>query len=214
MGVSILLADDHLLFAIGIRKMLEKIPDYTLIGHVPNGREVILFLEQHSQVDVLVLDLNMPLMDGMQLLSFLKEKHAGMKKMVLSGHHTTTTMEICKNLGANGFVGKDVCFETLHEAIDTVAAGGEYFQGLDIDRNIQNGHRNCLFQKLRSEYALSERETEIVQLILNQCETKEIAAKLNLSPLTVKTHRKNIFKKLKIRNVSGLLALIKDHPGL
>ena len=214
MGVSILLADDHLLFAIGIRKMLEKNPNFKLIGHVPNGREVIPFLEQQSQVDVLVLDLHMPAMDGMQLLSFLKEKHVGLKKMVLSGHQTTTTMEICRNLGANGFVGKDVCFGTLEDALNTIAAGGEYFPALDFDKNIQNGHRNCLFQKLRSEYALSDRETEIIQLILNQCETREIAAKLNLSPLTVKTHRKNIFKKLKIRNVSGLLALIREHPGL
>lgn len=214
MGVSILLADDHALIALGIRKILESMPDYELVGHVPNGREVVFYLEKENHVDVLVIDLNMPVMDGMQLLSYLNRNYPDLKKMVLSSHHTHSTMEICKGLGANGFVGKDACFLTFQEAIQVIADGGEYFQTVTTDKNIQNGHRNCLYQKLRVEYSLSDRETEIIQLILNQIETKQIAASLHLSPLTVKTHRKNIFKKLKVHNVSGLLGLIKEHPGL
>ncbi|WP_194975601.1 response regulator [Aquiflexum lacus] len=214
MGISILLADDHALIALGIKKILETMPDYEMVGHMQNGREVILYLEKENQVDVLVLDLNMPVMDGMQLLSYLNRNYPDLKKMVLSAHHTQSTMEICRNLGVNGFVGKDACFEAFQEAIEVIADGGEYFQPLSINKNIQNGHRNCLYQKLRVEYSLSDRETEIIQLILNQIETKQIAKNLNLSPLTVKTHRKNIFRKLKVHNVAGLLGLIKEHPGL
>jgi DNA-binding NarL/FixJ family response regulator len=214
MGVSILLADDHALIAFGIKKILETMPDYEMVGHMQNGREVVLYLEKENQVDVLVLDLNMPIMDGMQLLSYLRRKYPELKTMVLSGHHTKSAMEICRNLGANGFVGKDACFVTFQEAIQAIADGREYFQPVTTEKNIQNGHRDCLYQKLREEYSLSDRETEIIQMILNQIETKQIAENLNLSPLTIKTHRKNIFKKLKVHNVSGLLGLIKEHPGL
>jgi len=214
MGVSILLADDHRLFAVGIKRILDFIPEYELVGTVENGKEVILFLEKNQNVDVLVLDLNMPLMDGMQVLSYLNRKYPELKKLILSGQHTKSTMEACKNLGANGFIGKDSCFESFQEALDMVARGEEYFQPVSSSQNIFNGHWDCLYQKLRAAFGLSERETEIIQMVLNQCETKEIAQKLNLSPLTVKTHRKNIFRKLKVHNISGLLGLIKAHPGL
>ncbi|TVP49638.1 MAG: DNA-binding response regulator [Mongoliibacter sp.] len=214
MGVSILLADDHRLFALGIKRILDFIPEYALVGTVENGYEVILFLEKNQNVDVLVLDLNMPVMNGMQVLSYLNRKYPKLKKLILSGEHTKSNMEACKNLGANGFIGKDSCFKSFHEALDTVAGGGEYFQSVSSHQNIFNGHWNCLYQKLREAYRLSDRETEIIQMVLNQCETKDIAYKLHLSPLTVKTHRKNIYRKLRVHNVSGLLSLIKEHPGL
>ncbi|MCH6235052.1 response regulator [Cognataquiflexum rubidum] len=214
MGVSILLADDHNLFAVGIKRILDFIPGCELVGSVQNGREVILFLESNQKVDVLVLDLHMPVMDGMQLLPHLSRKFPDMKTMILSGHHTKGTLEACKNLGAKGFVGKDSCFEIFREALEVIAGGGEYFQPVSITKNIYNGHWNCLYQKLRAEYGLSDRETEILKMILNQSENKEIAQQLNLSPLTVKTHRKNIYKKLHVHNISGLLGLIKEHPGL
>lgn len=214
MGVSILLADDHRLFAVGIKRLLDFIPEFELVGTVQNGKEVILFLEKNHHVDILILDLNMPLMNGMQVLSYLNRKYPQLKKLILSGEHTKSTLEACKNLGANGFIGKDSCFENFHEALDIVAQGGEYFQPVSSSQNNFNGHWDCLYQKLREAFGLSERETEIIQMVLNQCETKEIAHKLHLSPLTVKTHRKNIFRKLRVHNVSGLLSLIKDHPQL
>jgi DNA-binding NarL/FixJ family response regulator len=214
MGVSILLADDHTLFAFGIRKILEMLPEFDFVGHVENGQEAIFFLERNQRVDVLVLDLNMPVMDGLQLLPHLNRKFPGLKKIVLTGHHTRSTMQICKNLGVNGFIGKGSCFEVFRDALEIVASGGEYFQLMDYGKQLPADQVDCLYRKLRENYLLSDRETEVLQMILNQCLTREIAEKLVLSPLTVKTHRRNIFQKLKVRNVTGLLALIKDHPGL
>jgi DNA-binding NarL/FixJ family response regulator len=214
MRISILLADDHELIAHGIRKILEDMPGYELIGHVQNGMEALRFLENKNQVDVLVADLNMPIMDGMQLLSYLYRKPIQIKKLVLSAHHNKGTMDICRSLGVDGFISKDVCFEIFKDALKEIVSGGEYFQPVDLEKSILNGHRNTLYQKLRSEYSLSDRETEIIQLILNQIQTKQIADQLSISPLTVKKHRKNIFNKLKVHNVAGLLSLIKDHPGL
>ncbi len=209
MGVSVLLADDHQLFAVGIKKILALIPEFELIGTVENGKEVILFLENNQNVDVLVLDLNMPLMDGIQVLSYLRRKYPELKKLILSSEHTRSKMEVCKNLGAHGFIGKDSCFESFREALMKVTNGIEYFQPVAESNNIFNGHWNCPYQKLRIEFGLSERETEIIQLIINQLETKEIAERLHLSPLTVKTHRKNIYSKLKVHNVAGLTGLLR-----
>lgn len=210
MGVTVLLADDHRLFTVGIKKILTLLPDFECVGTVENGKEVLLFLEKNSKVDILVLDLNMPIMSGMQVLSYLERHYPNLKKLVLSSEHTQSAMGCCKNLGAHGFIGKDSCFEKFREALDTVARGGEYFQPVSGSQNRFNGHWNCPFQKLREAFGLSDRETEIIQMILHQLDTKAIAEKLHLSPLTVKTHRKNIFSKLKVHNVAGLFGLIKD----
>lgn len=209
MGVSVLLADDHRLFTLGIERVLEKHPEFQWIGTVGNGKEVLLFLEKNQQVDVLVLDLNMPLMCGMEVLSHLSTNYPGLKKLVLSSEHTPTTVEACKTLGANGFIGKDSCFDSFREALDKVAWGGEYFQSVGGSGGSIGGLGNCPFQKLKSEFGLSEREAEITRLIMQQLETKQIADQLQLSPLTVKTHRKNIFSKLKVHNVAGLMGLLK-----
>lgn len=209
-----MLADDHKIFAFGIEKILEMLPGHDFVGHVENGQEVILFLEKNQCVDVLVLDLNIPVMDGIQLLPYLNRKFPTLKKMVLTAHHNRSIMQMCRNLGANGFIGKDACLDTFRQALQVVAEGGEYFQSVDSAKSFLNGHNDCLYQKLRKVYFLSDRETEILQMILNQCLTREIAEKLSLSPLTVKTHRRNIFRKLKIKNLSGLLTLIKEHPAL
>ncbi|MGY6520119.1 MAG: response regulator [Mongoliitalea sp.] len=214
MSVSVLVADDHRLFTVGIRRMLDLMPEYRLIGEVQNGYEVITFLEKNPTVDILVLDLQMPLMDGMQVLAYLTRRYSSLKKLILSSNHTKSSIEACKNLGATGFLGKDSCFESFREALVRISKGEEYFQAVSSGQNSFNGHWSCLYQKLREAYHLSERETEIIQMILNQCESKEIADRLHLSPLTVKTHRKNIFKKLKVHNVSGLLGLIRQNPGL
>lgn len=214
MGISILLADDHALFGLGIRKILETMPEFEFIGQVENGKELILYLEKNQNIDILVLDLNMPVMDGLQALPYIQRKYPSLKKLVLSGHHTSGTMALCKNLGVDGFIGKDSCFEVFSDALRSITSGGEYFQPVSAEKDKHNGHSNCLYQKLREIYSLSDREIEIIQLILNQSETNEIADSLNISYLTVKTHRKNIFQKLKVRNLSGLLSLIKEHPGL
>jgi DNA-binding NarL/FixJ family response regulator len=214
MGVSILLADDHRLFAVGIKRVFDFIPEYDLVETVENGKEVILFLEKNHHVDILILDLNMPLMSGMQVLSYLNRKFPKLKKLILSGEHTHRTMEECKNLGANGFIGKDSCFESFRNALDIIAKGGEYFQPVSPIQNIFKGNEDCFYQNLREAFGVSRREIEIVQMVLNQCKTKEIAQRLHLSPLTVKTHRKNIFRKLRINSVTGLIGLIKDHQKM
>lgn len=209
MKKRILIADDHDLFAGGLKLILETMPDFELIGKVSNGKELIEFLDTHGQVDLLALDLHMPLMDGMQVLPFLERNYPKLPVLVVTGQHTTATMELCRNLGAKGFVGKDASLPIFKEALMAVSEGREYFQPIRTEVTNKASVNNS-FERLRENFNLSAREMEIIQLILHQQDTNAIAEKLHLSPLTVKTHRKNIFKKLKINNVVGLMNLMKE----
>jgi len=122
-------------------------------------------------------------------------------------------MDLCRNLGAKGFVGKDASLPIFKEALQEVAEGREYFQSVRTGMPNRNYVINNSFERLRETFKLSSREIEIIQLILHQQDTNTIAEKLHLSPLTVKTHRKNIFKKLRINNVVGLMNLLKEMGG-
>ena len=97
-------------------------------------------------------------------------------------------------------------------ALNVIMEGGKFFQ--ESSQEVFDSEGKGFYEKLNHHYKLSKREVDIIQLILNQYESSEIADKLNLSPLTVKTHRKNIFRKLGVRNLAGLVALVKDHPRL
>lgn len=210
MKKSVLIVDDHELFAGGIKIIVDSQPEFSFLRHFKNGKELVDFLENGTTVDLLILDLQMPLMDGMQVLPYLRRNFPEIGVLVVSGNHTTANMELCKNLGALGFVGKDSSLVVFREALQAVAAGKFYFQDINKDQQKILREKNGMFDKLREVYQLSPREMEIIQMILYQMETKEIAEKLHLSPLTVKTYRKNIFTKLKVQNVAGLLALIND----
>jgi DNA-binding NarL/FixJ family response regulator len=106
MNKTILIADDHDLFAGGLKLILETMPGFELIGKVSNGKELIEYLDTHGHIDLLALDLQMPLMDGMQVMPFLQRNFPTLNVLVVTGQHTTATMELCKNLGAKGFVGQ------------------------------------------------------------------------------------------------------------
>lgn len=127
-------------------------------------------------------------------------------------HHTTSSTELCKNLGAYGFIGKDTSFNVLLNALAVIMEGGKFFQ--ESFQEVFDAEGKGFYEKLPHLYKLSKREVDIIQLIINQYESTEIADKLNLSPLTFKTHGKNIFRRLRVRNLAGLVALVKDHPRL
>ncbi len=209
MNLSVVIVDDHELFAGGLKLILDSQPGFHFLRHFRNGKEWIHFLETETGVDLLVLDLQMPLMDGMQVLPFMRRNYPQIGILVVSGNHTTANMELCKNLGALGFVGKDSSLNVFREALYAVGEGKTYFQEISNPKQKQIRENGGL-ERIREAYQLSPREMEIIQLILHQMETKEIADKLHLSPLTVKTHRKNIFSKLKVHNVAGLMGLIRE----
>ncbi|MCS4434722.1 response regulator transcription factor [Aquiflexum gelatinilyticum] len=212
MSTQIIIADDHELFTSGLDNLVSTNPNIKVLAHFRNGKEVLTYLERGNKADVLILDLNMPVMDGLQLLGHLQRDYPVIKKLVISMHQTTSSIELCKNLGADGFIGKDSSLHVMLNALNVIIEGGKFFQ--ESNQVVFDSEGKGFYEKLNHQYKLSKREVDIIQLILNQYESSEIADKLNLSPLTVKTHRKNIFRKLGVRNLAGLVALVKDHPRL
>ncbi|WP_373493519.1 response regulator [Aquiflexum sp.] len=210
MSKRILIADDHELFSSGLESLLCKNPDYLVVSHFKNGKEVQTFFDKEGNADLLVLDLNMPVMDGIQLLTYLQRNHPLVKVLIVSMHQTESSVHLCKRLGAKGFITKDSHLNILLNGVERILEGGEYFQ--DVFREVNPEPGSGFYEKLMIEYNLTNREVDIIQLILNQYESNEIAEKLFLSPLTVKTHRKNIFRKLGVRNLTGLVALMKEQP--
>lgn len=210
MGTKIIIADDHELFATGLNQILKSDPRYQLNGCFSNGKQVIDYLASGYFADLIILDLNMPVMDGVQVMGHLQRNYPKMKKLVLSMHKTASSVELCKNLGADGMVGKDVPLQELLESIQTILNGDEYFK--DLPNLKPEKEEEGFYKKLANQFHLSKRETEIIQLIINQYESNEIAEKLNLSQFTVRTHRRNIFEKLRVRNLAGLVSFLKNFP--
>jgi len=210
MGTKIIIADDHELFASGLNQILKTNSSYQLKGCFSNGKQVIDYLDQGYCADLLILDLNMPVMDGVQVMGHLQRNYPKVKKLVLSMHRTDSSVALCKNLGADGMVGKDAPLQVLLDSIQSIIEGDEYFKDLP-DTKSDKGEEG-FYKKLAKQYHLSKRETEVIQLIINQFENNEIAEKLNLSQFTVRTHRRNIFEKLGVRNLAGLVSFLKNSP--
>jgi DNA-binding NarL/FixJ family response regulator len=207
MSTKIVIADDHELFADGLEKLIRANQDYQVVEKFKNGVEVMEYIDRGGQIDLMVLDLNMPKMDGTQLLGHLHRNHPKLKVLVVSMHHSPSTMEMVRKFGAKGYIGKDSSVSELLTAIEEVLKGNEYFnEPLEEPMpSVNQDHFGGIF----GAYGLSKREVEIIRLIINQYEGGEIADILNLSPLTVKTHRKNIFRKLGVRNLAGIVSLVQ-----
>ena len=163
-------------------------------------------LENGRNIKLLIFDLDKITCDGLAFTRNILINLPTQKILVLSSKMDDSAIEMYKINGAKGFIDKNLSFEELHQAVDECLEGKSHFPK---SKSYQLKHFfNNFFKSLREDYQLSDREMEIMQLIFSQFETNQIAEKLNLSPHTVRTHRKNIFKKLKIHSLSGLLHLM------
>jgi len=211
MKKSIIIVDDHELFATGLKYMIDASSGFDLVGNFKNGKECLNFFEIGNSACLVVIDLEMPILDGFEVLEFLKKKRIKIKKLVLSTHHTIASIEKSKSLGADGFISKAVSFSFLVEMIKVILNGQSFFQEPPTNSILDFDIELC--KKLISRYHLTKREIEIINLTKAQLKCTEIAQKLNISMLTVKTHRRNILKKLDLKNFVGLVDLLENQHG-
>ncbi|WP_268033236.1 response regulator transcription factor [Algoriphagus sp. PAP.12] len=194
--IRIAIADDHTLFAKGIEGLLEEHDDLLVMGLFPNGQELVEFLESNT-ADVVLTDLNMPILDGFGVLSTLKEREDCPKIVVLSMYDEEKIYKECLDKGADGFILKDADPDELVFTIREVHEGRHV---LNFERVIEQARPNAFFDSFRDKYRLSRREVQIVSLVKEGHTNKEIAGLLGLSPSTVETHRKNIHQKLGVNS--------------
>jgi len=203
MSIRILLADDHKIIREGLRALLVNQRDIDVIGEAEDGRSTVK-LSQELSPDVVIMDISMPDMNGIEAARQIISRDSRIKVIALSVHSDKRFVIEMLNAGASGYLLKDCAFEELANAIRTVMSNRSYLSPAITDVMIQD-YRNLLSRETLSVFSLlSPREREILQLFAEGKSTKEIAFDLDISIKTVETHRQQIMKKLDIHTIAEL----------
>lgn len=205
---KIILADDHQFLLEGILTILREEPSLEIIATAQNGFELMDAVHRHMP-DLVVLDLNMPGFDGLQCLKKIKTDFNRVKVLVLSNYSQPELVEEVRKNNADGYLVKNSSAAFLKEAINGILEGRKYFP--DSRQLTPVSDDSYFFDEFLKKYQLTKREVEVIKMICREMTTKEIATSLFLSELTVTTHRRNILRKLEIRNVAGLVNFAKQH---
>ncbi|MEJ6951591.1 response regulator [Natronospora cellulosivora (SeqCode)] len=203
-SISVVIVDDHPLFRKGIRLYLEDIDEIEILNELTNGKEALIYLEEsHAKVDLLIMDLQMPEMDGEEASSLINKKWPDIKIVVLTSYGSWDKVYSMLNSGVAGYLLKDTQPEELVLAIKTAYTGGTYF-GKEVAKELINraGQKQELKEK-KPDFddliePLTEREVDVLKLIGKGMGNNEIAETLHISNNTVKTHVSNIFQKLTV----------------
>lgn len=203
--MKIAVVDDHALFRKGMVSMLQDIPGTEIVFEAGNGQELLDQLSVNT-VDLVLLDLQMPVMDGLTAIPLVKHQSPDTKIVIISMHQEDQFISHVMELGANGYLLKDAEFEELEVALSSVQESGFYF-----NENVSKALLSRLVQKKQlqpsfsTEEILGEREKEVLELICKELTTAEIADKIHLSPRTVEGYRNKLLEKTKARNTAGLV---------
>ena len=191
--IRLLLVDDHAMIRQGLSLALNLQPDLTVVGEAGSGAEGVAMVAR-LHPDVVLLDLNMPDMDGIEVLQRTRRIAPSTRVLILSGIHADARVYATVEAGVDGYIVKDATTAELVAAIRTVAAGDVYFHPL-ITRALTN-YVSGPAQPASMEQQLTSRELQVLQLIATSATNKAIASQLHLSEETVRTHVKNILRKL------------------
>jgi DNA-binding NarL/FixJ family response regulator len=197
MAIKIILADDHKLFREGLRRILELQEDLQVVGEAGDGEQVLSLLESRP-CDVIIMDINMPKLNGVEATRRVKEKYPRTTVLVLSIHDDREYLLEVLNAGAAGYVLKDIDPDKLIEAIRLVAAGESVVDPGLTARLITELTRLSSKTEVETANPLTEREREVLALMAEGLGNRDIAAKLFVSEKTVKNHVTNIFRKLDV----------------
>ncbi len=202
-------ADDHKILIEGIVAVINTDKDIAIKGYSLTGEEVTnWFSNKKNNVDVLILDITMPILDGFEVLRYFNENKINQKVIILSSYDDVKIVQEMLKLGCQGYITKNNAGEHIVQAIKAVANGEQYFSD-DIQR--------VLLQSLSKKETpqgdlpnsfllenLTEREVEVLRLITKEYNSIQIADELHLSVNTIETHRKKLIKKLNVKNAVGL----------
>ena len=210
--IKILLVDDHLLVRQGIKKILELEEDFQVVGEAGNGEEALGKFE-NLKPDIILLDINMPELNGIETLKQIKAMDKNQKVIMLTFHDEREYLVETINSGANGYILKDAESESLIRGIRDVNKGGSYVHpsiaGVLVKSQKQTEVEPKLSKEMEDLRRLTRREKEVLKLISQGMNNREIANALFISEKTVKNHVSNIFKKIHVndRTQAAIFAL-------
>ncbi len=205
-NISLLIADDHMLFLDGIRRILCDEDNITLMGEALNGKDLLDMLHKNKP-EVILLDINMPVMNGFDTIKFIKMSYPEIKIIILSTYNDEHLIEKAKGLGANGYLLKTASKEELIETVNLVAKGHSCFPYRQPNAKQLSNMDNRFWV----QYSLTKREGEILEKIKAGQTNQQIANSLFLSIYTVETHRKNIMQKLQLKTTAALMKFIFEN---
>lgn len=201
MTIRVLITDDHTIVREGLRRILEASPDIEVAGEAADGAEALRFIAD-TLPDVVLMDISMPGMSGLELLDRLRVDHPGLPVLVLSMHKEEQFAVRSLKAGAAGYLTKDCAHEQLAQAILRVAAGGKY-----ITREVADALTSASIPwTMESPHKLlSNREFQVFQMLASGRSVNEIAQALSLSANTVSTHKRRLMDKLGVSNTADLV---------
>jgi DNA-binding NarL/FixJ family response regulator len=203
--LRILLGDDHTLMRQGLRKILEEQPGWQVVGEAGNGRDAVRDMIA-LQADVAVLDIGMPLLNGIEATRQIVRRIPLARVLILSMHADQAYVTQAVQAGARGYILKDSAGADLVQAVAALAAGKSFFSPVVAQLMLDDYARHLAERGVLDRYeALSEREREVFQLVAEGRSSKEIADLLSVSPATIETHRTRLLQKLGLKNTAEVV---------
>lgn len=204
--LSIIIADDHDLFISGLQLLLKDESWIEVIDIAHDGNELLGILPKNVP-DMILLDINMPSMNGLDAVRYLRMSYPAVKVIMLSTYSEGHLIEKARNLGANGYLLKNSNKEELYQAIRLVSEGNDHFP----HRVVKQENAFSAEDQFLKRFNITPRESEVISLIKSNYTNQQIADKLVLSIYTVETHRKNIMQKLGLNTPGALIKFIIEH---
>lgn len=202
MKIRVVLTEDNNYLAVSLREKLELFEDIEVKFRASNGKDLLEQLSEDSAIDVILMDIEMPLMDGLEATAKVKNTYPGIKVIILTVFDDEDKIFQAVQAGAIGYLLKDETPEKIYEAINIVMNGGAFMSPVIAAKSMQllRSRDKVIPSGDETDFALSQRETDVLELISHGLNYNEIGEKLFISPFTVRKHIENIYRKLQVNN--------------
>lgn len=196
--IEIIIADDHMMIREGLKQLLELDGTMKVIAEANDGEECLNLLNKKIHPDILLLDINMPKKNGIEVLEYIKQNKIPVKVLILTVHNEVEYLLKAVDISIDGYLLKDSSYDELKEAIDVVISGNTYIQPSLLPA-LNESMEDYALDKERIE-CLTKRELDVLRLISEGCSNKKISDELTISERTVKNHISHIFRKIDVED--------------
>lgn len=196
--IEIIIADDHMMIQEGLKQLLELDGTMKVIAEANDGEECLNLLNKKIHPDILLLDINMPKKNGIEVLEYIKQNKIPVKVLILTVHNEVEYLLKAVDIGIDGYLLKDSSYDELKEAIDVVISGNTYIQPSLLPA-LNESMEDYALDKEKIE-CLTKRELDVLRLISEGCSNKKISDELTISERTVKNHISHIFRKIDVED--------------